>query len=63
MIPNHKPMLIVTARQMLSTLKTISETIEKRRPTNYREAMAMIDLFDVMATETARECADEMAPV
>jgi hypothetical protein len=39
------------------------KAIEKRRPRNYREAMVMIDTFDVIVIETARECADDMAPV
>ena len=59
----HKPNLIVTARKMLYALEVMREAIEKRRPRDYREAMAMIDTFDVIVTETARECADDMAPV
>jgi hypothetical protein len=59
----HKPNLIVTAKKMLYALEVMREAIEKRRPRNYREAMVMIDTFDVIVTETARECADDMAPV
>jgi hypothetical protein len=59
----HKPMLIVTARKMLYALEVMKEAIEKQRPTNYREAMAMIDTFDVIVSETARECANDMAAV
>jgi hypothetical protein len=34
------------------------------KPTSYREATAMIDLFGVRVSETARECADDdMTPV
>jgi hypothetical protein len=59
----HKPMLIVTARKLLHALEVMRGAIEKERPTNYRDAVAMIDTFDVIVTETARECADDMAAV
>jgi hypothetical protein len=58
----HKPNLIVTARKMLYALEVMRGAIEKRRPRDYREAMVMVDTFDVIVTETVRECADDMAP-
>jgi hypothetical protein len=39
-------------------LRTISEYLNWRRPADYREAMAALDLVNVIATEAVREAGE-----